>query len=37
MYSVELITEPAEFLALEPAWNDAVDRARVLYPFLRIS
>jgi CelD/BcsL family acetyltransferase involved in cellulose biosynthesis len=35
MYSVELINEPAEFLALEPAWNNAVDRARVPYPFLR--
>jgi CelD/BcsL family acetyltransferase involved in cellulose biosynthesis len=35
VHSVELISEPADFLALEPAWNDAVDRARIPHPFLR--
>ena len=35
MYSVELITEPADFLALATTWNEVVERARVPHPFLR--
>jgi CelD/BcsL family acetyltransferase involved in cellulose biosynthesis len=35
MYSVDLVSDNAEFLALEGEWNDAVDRAAVAHPFLR--
>lgn len=32
--TVELITDVGRFLALEPEWNDAVERAGVAHPFL---
>ena len=32
---VEIVTDHTEFLALEQAWNDTVDRAGVMHPFLR--
>jgi CelD/BcsL family acetyltransferase involved in cellulose biosynthesis len=35
MYSVDLVSETAAFLALEGEWNAAVDRAAVAHPFLR--
>ena len=35
MYSVDLVSDKAAFLALEGEWNDAVDRAAVPHPFLR--
>jgi hypothetical protein len=35
MYSVDLVSDKAAFLALEGEWNDAVDRAAVSHPFLR--
>lgn len=35
MYSVDLVTDNAAFLALEAEWNEAVDRARIAHPFLR--
>lgn len=33
--SVQVVTNEAEFIALEPEWNDAVERARIPHPFLR--
>lgn len=35
MYSVDLVSDKAAFLALGGEWNDAVDRAAVAHPFLR--
>ena len=35
MYSVDLVSDKAAFLALEGEWNDAVDRAAIAHPFLR--
>jgi CelD/BcsL family acetyltransferase involved in cellulose biosynthesis len=35
MYSVELVSDSAGFLALEDEWNDTVERAAVPHPFLR--
>jgi CelD/BcsL family acetyltransferase involved in cellulose biosynthesis len=35
MYSVDLVSDKAAFLALEGEWNDADDRAAVSHPFLR--
>ena len=32
---VEVVTDYTRFLGLEAEWNDAVERARVAYPFLR--
>lgn len=31
----EIVTEYADFLALEPLWNEAVERASIPHPFLR--
>jgi CelD/BcsL family acetyltransferase involved in cellulose biosynthesis len=33
--SVDVVSDYAAFVALESAWNDTVDRARVAHPFLR--
>jgi CelD/BcsL family acetyltransferase involved in cellulose biosynthesis len=33
--SVEVVSDPARFAAMEPIWNDTVDRAGLAYPFLR--
>lgn len=33
--SVETVTDESAFLALESAWNEAVHRAGIAYPFLR--
>jgi CelD/BcsL family acetyltransferase involved in cellulose biosynthesis len=33
--SVDVVTDEAEFLALETEWNEAVDRAGLPHPFLR--
>jgi hypothetical protein len=35
MYSVDLVSDKAAFLALEGEWNDAVARAAIAHPFLR--
>jgi CelD/BcsL family acetyltransferase involved in cellulose biosynthesis len=35
MYSVDLVSDSAAFLALEGEWNDAVERAGIPHPFLR--
>jgi CelD/BcsL family acetyltransferase involved in cellulose biosynthesis len=35
MYSVDLVTDSATFLALGREWNDAVDRSGLGHPFLR--
>lgn len=35
MYSVDLVSDKAAFLALEGDWNDAVERATMAYPFVR--
>ena len=34
-WTVEVVTEYADFLALEPSWNTLVERAGVDHPFLR--
>ena len=34
-FSVNVVTDDAEFLALETEWNDTVERARIAHPFLR--
>jgi len=33
--TVEIITDPAKFIAMEAEWNDTVDRASIYHPFLR--
>ena len=35
MYSVDLVSDKAAFLALEGEWNDAVARAAIRHPFVR--
>lgn len=35
MMSVETVTDHRAFLDLEPAWNEAVERAGIAHPFLR--
>jgi CelD/BcsL family acetyltransferase involved in cellulose biosynthesis len=35
MYSIDLVSDNGEFLALKDEWNDAVERASVPHPFLR--
>ena len=35
MYSVDLVSDNATFVALADEWNDAVDRAGIAHPFLR--
>ena len=35
MYSVDLVSDKASFLALEGEWNAAVERAGIAHPFLR--
>jgi CelD/BcsL family acetyltransferase involved in cellulose biosynthesis len=35
MYSVELVTDKAAFLRLRDVWNETVDRAGIVHPFLR--
>jgi CelD/BcsL family acetyltransferase involved in cellulose biosynthesis len=35
MYSVDLVSDKAAFLALEGEWNDAVERAAFTHPFVR--
>jgi CelD/BcsL family acetyltransferase involved in cellulose biosynthesis len=35
MYSVDLVSDNAGFVALEGEWNDAVERAGIAHPFLR--
>jgi CelD/BcsL family acetyltransferase involved in cellulose biosynthesis len=35
MYSADLVSDNAAFIALEDEWNDTVERAGVAHPFLR--
>jgi len=35
VYAVDVVSDYEEFVSLEPAWNEVVDRSRVSHPFLR--
>ena len=35
MFSVDLVSDNAAFASLDSEWNDAVDRAGIVHPFLR--